>query len=52
MGINIPGQFYTEGIGVLCFKIYGLQKKIDLVDKYCRSLKLKFNLNKSKNSNF
>jgi hypothetical protein len=47
-GLRILGLLFAGDLPMASSTSYGLQKKIELVDKYCKNLNLRCNLNKSK----
>ena len=46
--LRTSGFLFVDDLAVATLTNYGLQKKIALVDQYCRNLNLKCNLNKLK----
>jgi hypothetical protein len=47
-GLNNPGRLYSDDLVVAYFTTRRLQKKIDLVHKYCRRYNLRYSPNGSK----
>jgi hypothetical protein len=45
-GLRIPGLLYVDDLVLSCFTSCGLQKKIGLVQKYCKRWNLVCNMNK------
>jgi hypothetical protein len=46
--LGIPGLLFADDFSVASSRSYELQKKFELVDKYCKNRSLKCNLSKSK----
>jgi hypothetical protein len=46
--LRILGLLFVDDLAIASFTSYGLQKKIELVDQYCKNWNLKCNLNKFK----
>jgi hypothetical protein len=46
--LEILGLFFVDDFSIASVRSYELQKKFELVDKYCKNRNLKCNLSKSK----